>query len=134
MSYQKIPLDSLSPSSGTKCTGILSCGYDVGMMSSSIPGTKSSLCASQNIFRVSAGSVIFLPAHLTSLVIMNLLVSGLHNLYAPLVLLYAYPTNISLNVFYVSFFLDLSCLVTYPICPHSDNQTNDLWFFSIEIF
>ena len=57
---------TISPSSGVTCTGILSSGYDLGMMSSSIPGTKSSLFSSRNIFRVSAVSVIFKSAHLTS--------------------------------------------------------------------
>ena len=65
---------TISPLSGITCTGILSYGSDVGMMSSSIPGTKYSLCALRNIFRVYSGLVIFESTHLTSLVNIILLV------------------------------------------------------------
>ena len=65
---------TLSPSSGIALTGILSFGSYVGILSSSIPGTKSSLWVSRKKFRVSAGSVIFHSTHLISLFIMNLLV------------------------------------------------------------
>ena len=92
---------TLSPSSGIMSTGILYYSSDAGMMSSSIPGTKYYLSASRNIFRVSVGSVIFQSAYLASLFIMTLLVYGLYKLYVSVVLLSAYPTIISLNIFYV---------------------------------
>ena len=71
---------TLSSSSGIAFTGILSSGSYVGIMFSSTTGTKSYLCASYNIFRVSTVSVIFQSSHLTYPVIMNLLVSGLYKL------------------------------------------------------
>ena len=46
---------TLSPSSGITHTGIFSSGYDVVILSSSIPGTKYSSCALWNIFRFSTG-------------------------------------------------------------------------------
>ena len=49
-------------------------GSDVGILYSSIPGIKYSLCASRNILSVSAGSVIFQSTHLTPLDMMTLLV------------------------------------------------------------
>ena len=109
-------------SSEIKFTGILSYDSDVGRMSYPIPGIKSSLVASRNIFRVSAGLVIFQSAHLTSLVTIILLVSGLYNLYLSLVRLHEYPTMIDLNILYVIWFLKFYRLVTYPIRPNSKNK------------
>ena len=103
-------------------TYIFSSSSDVGIMSSSIPCTKYSLCALQNILRVSAGWIILKSAYLTSLVITTLLVSGLYKLYLSLVWLSTYHTIIALNVLPVIWFLNLSCLVTYPIHPNSENK------------
>ena len=46
---------TLYPLSGITCTGILYSGFEVGIISSSIPGTKYYLCALWKIFGVSAG-------------------------------------------------------------------------------
>ena len=113
---------TLYPSSGITCTGILSLGSDVGILYSSTPGTKYSSCASRKNFRVPAGSLFYQPDHLTSLVRMTLLVSGLYNLCVSLWWLSAYPTTISLYVFSVIHFLSLSHLVTYVIRPKYKNE------------
>ena len=102
---------TLSPSSGIMFTGSLPSGSDVVMFSSSIPGTKYSLCVSRNIFRVSSGSVLFHYNHLTSLVVMTLLVSVLYNLYLSLVWFSVYPTTMALYFLYVICFLIFSLLV-----------------------
>ena len=77
---------TLSPSLGITCTGILSSGSDVVIISSYKAGIKYSLYSTLNISMVSAGPVIFQSAHLASLVIMILLDSGLYNLYVLLIL------------------------------------------------
>ena len=68
---------TLYPSSVITYTGSLSSGYDVGILSYYITGTKYSLFVSRNIFKVSTGSVNFHSSHLILLVVVNLLVSGL---------------------------------------------------------
>ena len=103
---------ALSPSSGIKCTRILFSVSYVEVLFFSIPGTKLSPCVSYNIFRIYTGSVIFHSAHLSSLVMMNLLVSVLYNVYVYLVWLSTYPTIIALYILSVIFFLILSPLVT----------------------
>ena len=87
---------TLYPLSGITCTGILYSGSDEWILSSSIPGTKYPSCELGNIFRVSAVSVIFQSAHLTSLVMMTLSVLGFYKFYVPLVLFSTYPTMIVL--------------------------------------
>ena len=76
---------TLSPLPGITCTGSLSSVSDVGVLYYSIPGTKSSLFESWNIFMVYSGSIIFHSSHLISLFMMNPLVSVLYNLYVSLV-------------------------------------------------
>ena len=119
---------NLYPSSSITQTGIFYYGFDVGIMSSSIPGTKYSFSDSRNIFRVYSALVFFQSYHLTSLVIMTLFVSGLYNFYVSLVWLSAYPNMIFLNIWSVIFFLNFSRLKTYPIRPNSKNEPMILGF------
>ena len=96
---------ALSTSSGITRTGRLSSGYDVGVLSLSIPDTRSYLFKSRNIFMVSTGSIVFLSNHLIYLVIVTLFISGLYKLYVYLMWLYTYPTMMELYVFSFIYFL-----------------------------
>ena len=71
---------------------------------------------------VSAGYVIFHSDHLMNLIIMNLLVSGLYNLYAYLLWLSDYPTMMDLYVFSFLFFLIFHLSMTYKIRPKSEKE------------